>query len=102
MTICLYGIPNCDTVKKARAWLDTHSLAYTFHDYKKQGADRVKLAASTARNADEPCNCARQLRKAASSTAGGSCAKALPSSKVVDASASALRRMAAKGLFIQK
>lgn len=45
MTICLYGIPNCDTVKKARAWLDTHSLAYTFHDYKKQGADRVKLAA---------------------------------------------------------
>ena len=41
----VYGIPNCDTVKKARTWLDTHSLAYTFHDYKKQGADPVKLAA---------------------------------------------------------
>jgi Spx/MgsR family transcriptional regulator len=41
----VYGIPNCDTVKKARAWLDAHSLAYTFHDYKKQGADAVKLAA---------------------------------------------------------
>ena len=39
----LYGIPNCDTVKKARVWLDAHGIAYTFHDYKKQGADAVKL-----------------------------------------------------------
>ncbi|MDE2561927.1 MAG: arsenate reductase [Sphingomonadales bacterium] len=44
MTITLYGIPNCDTVKKARAWLDGKGLAYTFHDYKKQGADAGKLA----------------------------------------------------------
>lgn len=43
MTITLYGIPNCDTVKKARGWLDEHGLAYTFHDYKKQGADPVRL-----------------------------------------------------------
>ena len=44
MTIQLYGIPNCDTVKKARKWLDAHGLDYTFHDYKKEGADAGKLA----------------------------------------------------------
>ncbi len=43
MTIHLYGIPNCDTVKKARKWLDANGLDYTFHDYKKEGADREKL-----------------------------------------------------------
>lgn len=42
MTI-LYGIPNCDTVKKARAWLDAHGVAYTFHDYKKAGIDAATL-----------------------------------------------------------
>ena len=40
----LYGIPNCDTVKKARLWLDTRGLAYAFHDYKKAGADPARLA----------------------------------------------------------
>jgi arsenate reductase (glutaredoxin) len=45
MTVTLYGIPNCDTVKKARGWLDDHGIAYAFHDYKKAGADPVKLAA---------------------------------------------------------
>ncbi|MFD1786438.1 ArsC family reductase [Sphingomonas floccifaciens] len=45
MTLVLYGIPNCDTVKKARTWLDTHGIVYTFHDYKKLGADRDKLTA---------------------------------------------------------
>lgn len=39
----LYGIPNCDTVKKARAWLDQRGIGYTFHDYKKEGADPAKL-----------------------------------------------------------
>jgi Spx/MgsR family transcriptional regulator len=43
--IHLYGIPNCDTVKKARTWLDKHGLAATFHDYKKEGADGERLAA---------------------------------------------------------
>ncbi|MGC8696868.1 MAG: Spx/MgsR family RNA polymerase-binding regulatory protein [Halothiobacillus sp.] len=33
----LFGIPTCDTVKKARAWLDQHAIAYQFHDYKKAG-----------------------------------------------------------------
>lgn len=44
MTVTLYGIPNCDTVKKARAWLDARGIVYAFHDYKKQGADLAKLA----------------------------------------------------------
>lgn len=44
MTITVYGIPNCDTVKKARKWLDAHGIAYDFHDYKKAGADPAKLA----------------------------------------------------------
>ena len=39
----VYGIPNCDTVKKARAWLDAKGIAYTFHDYKKEGADPARL-----------------------------------------------------------
>lgn len=44
MTIDFYGIPNCDTVKKARNWLDGQGLAYTFHDYKREGADPARLA----------------------------------------------------------
>lgn len=42
--IHLYGIPNCDTVKKARVWLDAQGKDYTFHDYKKEGADPEKIA----------------------------------------------------------
>ena len=34
MSVALYGIPNCDTVKKARKWLDEKGVGYTFHDYK--------------------------------------------------------------------
>ena len=45
MTITLYGIPNCDTVKKARTWLEGQGIEYTFHDYKKAGADPAKLSA---------------------------------------------------------
>ena len=43
--IHLYGIPNCDTVKKARVWLDAQGREYAFHDYKKEGADPARLAA---------------------------------------------------------
>jgi arsenate reductase len=39
MTITVYGIPNCNTVKSARVWLDRHAIAYTFHDFKKAGVD---------------------------------------------------------------
>jgi len=42
-TPLLYGIQNCDTMKKARAWLDGHAVAYEFHDYKASGIDREQL-----------------------------------------------------------
>lgn len=44
-TVTIYGIKNCDTMKKARAWLDEAGVAYTFHDYKTAGVDKAKLAA---------------------------------------------------------
>ena len=43
MTVTLYGIKNCDTMKKARAWLDAQGVAYGFHDYKTAGIDRDRL-----------------------------------------------------------
>jgi arsenate reductase len=43
MPITIYGIKNCDTMKKARAWLDKHGAAYDFHDYKVVGIDRERL-----------------------------------------------------------
>lgn len=43
MTITMYGIKNCDTIKKARTWLDTHGVAYDFHDYKASGIDAATL-----------------------------------------------------------
>lgn len=44
----LYGIRNCDTVKKARAWLDAAGIAYDFHDYKVAGIDAPRLSAWAA------------------------------------------------------
>ena len=41
----LYGIPNCDTVKKARNWLAEHDVTYEFHDFRKQGVSRELLSA---------------------------------------------------------
>ncbi len=46
--IRLYGIPNCDTVRKARAWLAAQGIAHDFRDYKKEGADPAKLRAWSA------------------------------------------------------
>ena len=43
MSVTIYGIKNCDTMKKARAWLDQRGVAYTFHDYKTAGIDREHL-----------------------------------------------------------
>ena len=43
MTATIYGIKACDTMKKARAWLDAHRVAYVFHDYKTQGIDKPTL-----------------------------------------------------------
>ena len=43
MSVTIYGIKNCDTMKKARAWLDKHGVAYAFHDYKTAGIERAQL-----------------------------------------------------------
>ena len=47
--VTLYGIKNCDTMKKARAWLDANGVAYAFHDYKAQGIDRTRLESWVSR-----------------------------------------------------
>ena len=44
MTI-IYGIKNCDSMKKARTWLEAHGIAHEFHDYKASGVDKAKLEA---------------------------------------------------------
>lgn len=41
--ITIHGIKNCDTMKKARTWLDEHGVAYAFHDYKAEGIDKATL-----------------------------------------------------------
>ncbi len=43
--ITLYGIPNCDSVKKARTWLEGRGIAYAFHDFKKAGLDAATVSA---------------------------------------------------------
>ena len=43
VSVTIYGIKNCDTMKKARAWLDKHRVEYAFHDYKTAGIDRERL-----------------------------------------------------------
>lgn len=43
MTVTIYGIKNCDTMKKAFAWLEGHGVAYTFHDYRKDGVGRDRI-----------------------------------------------------------
>jgi arsenate reductase len=45
VSVRLYGIRNCDTMKKAWTWLDQHGVAYDFHDYRKEGISRAKLEA---------------------------------------------------------
>ena len=42
-SVTIYGIKNCDTMKKARAWLDKHGVEYSFHDYKVSGIERERL-----------------------------------------------------------
>lgn len=44
MSITMYGIKNCDTIKRARAWMDEHHIAYRFHDYRVDGVDPAQLA----------------------------------------------------------
>jgi arsenate reductase (glutaredoxin) len=42
-SITIYGIKNCDTMKKARTWLESHKVAHAFHDYKASGIDKTTL-----------------------------------------------------------
>lgn len=49
MTVTIYGIANCDTMKKARAWLDAQGVACHFHDYRKSGVDEAALRLWAAR-----------------------------------------------------
>ncbi len=42
-SVTVYGIRNCDTMKKARAWLDAHGVSHAFHDYRTAGIDRTRL-----------------------------------------------------------
>lgn len=42
--VVMYGIPNCDTIKKARQWMQQHEVDYRFHNYKKDGVDAAQLA----------------------------------------------------------
>lgn len=44
MTTTMFGIPNCDTIKKAKKWLEAEGIAYEFHDYRKQGVDAALVA----------------------------------------------------------
>jgi arsenate reductase len=45
--VTIYGIKNCDTMKKARAWLDAHGVEYAFHDYRTEGVERTRLESWT-------------------------------------------------------
>jgi arsenate reductase (glutaredoxin) len=49
VTLTIHGIRTCDTMKRARAWLDAHGIAHAFHDYKVSGIDRASLEAWAAR-----------------------------------------------------
>jgi arsenate reductase (glutaredoxin) len=49
MSLTLYGIKACDTMKKARSWLDAHHVGYVYHDYKQAGIDEASLSRWCAR-----------------------------------------------------
>ncbi|MCK6265444.1 ArsC family reductase [Vibrio sp. ZSDE26] len=44
MTVTMYGIPNCDTIKKAKKWLEANNIEFVFHDYRKQGVNNELIA----------------------------------------------------------
>lgn len=54
MKVTIYGIKNCDTMKKARTWLDKNGIAYDFHDYKTAGIERERLEGWAAKVGWEP------------------------------------------------
>jgi arsenate reductase len=56
MSVTIYGIKNCDTMKKARAWLDKHGVAYAFHDYKTAGIERAQLERWAKKSVGRRCS----------------------------------------------
>ncbi len=73
MAVTIYGIKNCDTMKKARAWLEGHGVAYRFHDYRVEGLDPQRLASwQNSLGWERLLNrCKRQLASAVRSRQGG-------------------------------
>jgi arsenate reductase-like glutaredoxin family protein len=53
--VVMYGIKNCDTIKKARRWLEANSVEYRFHDYRADGLDAEFLHSAIANWAGKPC-----------------------------------------------
>ena len=74
MTVAIYGIKNCDTMKKAFRWLDAHGIDTVFHDTKKEGVTRDSLArwCDAARVGDRPEPARHDLPQAAGNGQGGS------------------------------
>ena len=64
----IYGIKNCETMKKARAWLDKHGVEHAFHDYKVAGIDRNRLESWSKRVGWESCSIAPARPSASSLT----------------------------------
>ncbi|GAA4166254.1 hypothetical protein GCM10023069_18790 [Shinella granuli] len=77
MTVTIYGIKNCDTMKKARTWLDAKGVAYRFHDYKAEGIDAASLTRFVDALGWRPCEPRRHHlpRPAGCRQAGSRCRK---------------------------
>jgi len=71
MPTTIYGIKNCDTMKKARAWLDSHGVDYSFHDYKTEGIAKTSSSNGATNWAGKRCSIAPAPRFASCPTATG-------------------------------
>tara|TARA_R110002049_G_scaffold17675_5_gene68342 strand:+ start:4346 stop:4702 length:357 start_codon:yes stop_codon:yes gene_type:complete len=92
MTVRIYGIRNCDTMKKAFGWLEAAGVAYDFHDYKKAGIDEATLARW----------CASAGRKALLNRRGTTWRKLAPEQQTVDSDAEAIALMRAHPSVIRR
>ncbi|KAA3653823.1 MAG: ArsC family reductase [Proteobacteria bacterium] len=90
--IRIYGIRNCDTMKKALTWLDSHAIAYAFHDYKREGIDDATLADWVARVGREPLV----------NTRGTTWRKLPDEARRIDSDADAIALMAANTSLIKR
>jgi Spx/MgsR family transcriptional regulator len=92
MSITIYGIKNCDTMKKAFAWLDGRGLSYAFHDYKQAGIDSARLEQW----------CAQVGWQALVNTRGTTWRRLAPQQQAIGGSADAVRLMAANTSLIKR